>query len=199
MERPTKAGFPEIGMDKVVKELIRFKNFMDEIKEDFFLIHGTCLGIIRDGALIEHDKDVDIGMMGEDGLYRILEKEETKYKYYDEAHVVGNEKAKILWLKKYFGEYVLPIEIVAHYIKDDYVYFNREMGSSWHCKETKLIWPKNFFNTFGKVRFMGIEFNIPNPVEGFLTIFYGNDWRTPKKYTDWRYNCANLSNGYWYE
>ena len=50
---------------------------------------------------------------------------------------------------------------------------------------------------FEKISFKGVKFNIPSPVEEYLTAFYGDDWREPRKYTDWRYNCKNLFEGWW--
>ncbi|GAG84106.1 unnamed protein product, partial [marine sediment metagenome] len=86
-------GFTKTGMDNVIKELIQFKKLMDEANEAFFLTGGVCLGIVRDGALIECDKDIDIGVLGEKSLYRVEKKLSS---YYDQAHVVGVEKGKIL-------------------------------------------------------------------------------------------------------
>ena len=36
-----------------------------------FLIYGTCLGFVRDGGYIEHDNDIDIGILGEIGKLEI--------------------------------------------------------------------------------------------------------------------------------
>jgi len=196
---PTKTGFTEIGNVKIIRELFRFRAFMEEIGKEFFLVGGTCLGAVRDGCLFPHDKDIDVGVMGEEVLYEIMKIEKEKYKYYDEVHVVGEaHHDKILWLKKYFpGGYVLPIEVGAHCTKGDYIYYNRKMGSSWHCEETRIIWNKReSFKSLKRHHFAGVDFLIPHPIEKFLEAFYGSDWRTPKKYVDWRYNCNNLYDGY---
>ena len=78
-------GFSRIGMNNVIKELVRFKYQMDRINEQFFLLGGTELGIVRDGCLIEHDSDLDIGIMSEKSLYVIKEK---LSKYYDEIQML---------------------------------------------------------------------------------------------------------------
>jgi hypothetical protein len=186
-------GFSRIGMDNVIKELIKFKHRMDRIGETFFLCGATCLGIVRDGGLIKHDKDIDIGVLGEESLYRI---EKKLSKYYDQSHIVGAENGKILWLKNIVGEGILPIEVAAQYIEDDCLFYNRDMGKSWLWRKGRCVWPKRLFDKFEKVNYQGIDFNVPSPVEEFLTLFYGADWRTPSHYKDWRYNCYNLYKGW---
>jgi len=190
-------GFIKTGMDNVIKELIQFKKLMDEANEVFFLTSGVCLGIVRDGALIKHDKDIDIGVLGEENLYRIEKKLSS---YYDQAHITGVKNGKILWLKKIVNESILIMEVQAHYAKDNYVYYNRDLGESWKKKdwnrEGRVVWDKKFFNKFMKIGFMGETFNVPSLIEEYLTAFYG-DWKTPIKYIDWRYHCDNLYKGYW--
>ena len=188
--------FLEMGIRKVERELFKFKAFMDEIGEEFFLVAGLCLGLVRDGKLIEYDKDFDIGVMNEPSLYKIVEEAKLRG-YYEIAHVTECEKGKICWLKKKIGNFVLPIEIIAHYRKDDYVYYNRDLGPTWRYREGRVVYDKRFFDVFEKVSFKGVKFNIPSPVKEYLTAFYGDDWREPKKYTDWRYNCKNLFEGWW--
>lgn len=196
MERPIECGFTKIGMGKIEEELIKFKNFMDDIGVEFFLVAGVCLGLVRNGALIKCDKDFDFGVMNERDLYKI-EKEAKLLDYYDEIHITGEQNGKILWLKKYFGNYCLPIEIIAHYTKDGCVYYNRNMGPTWEYRKGRVVYAEKLFDVFGKVNFRGIDFNVPNPVDEYLAAFFGDDWRIPKEYTDWRYNCANLFPGWW--
>lgn len=186
-------GFTKTGIDNVIKEIIIFKKLMDNINEVFFLTGGICLGAVRDRALIEHDKDIDVGVLGEESLYRLEKKLSI---YYDQAHIVGVEKGKILWLKKIINESILVIEVQAHYIKDNYVYYNRDLGKSWRHREGRCVWKKKFFDGFEKISFIGADFNVPSPVSEFLTSFYG-DWQVPIKYTDWRYGWQNIYEGYW--
>lgn len=198
MERPIDCGFPKIGMGRIEKELLRFKEFMDEIKEEFFLVGGTCLGLVRDGKLIGYDKDIDIGVFEERSLYRIQRLEKEIFKYYDEVHIVGPDNGKILWLKKYFdGKYVLPIEVAAQYTKDGHLYYNRLMGATWEYEKGKCVWKRSLFDSFKKVNYLGVDFNVPSPVEEFLTAFYGPGWTEDKAHTDWRYYCHCLSEGWW--
>ena len=190
-------GFTKTGMDNIIKELIQFKKLMDEANEAFFLTSGVCLGIVRDGALIKHDKDIDIGVLGEKSLYRIEKKLSNQY---DQAHITGVENGKILWLKKIVNESILIIEVQAHYTKDNYVYYNRDLGESWKKKDWdgkgRVVWDKKFFNSLMKIEFMKETFNAPSPVDEFLTSIYGN-WKIPEEWGDWRYRYKNLQKGWW--
>jgi len=199
VEIPVKCGFPEIGLDRVTEELIRLGNFLDEAGVPFFLIGGTCLGLVRNKALIPYDKDIDIGVIGEENLRKALEAEK-KIGYYDASHIVDAApvNGKVLWLKKVFdGKYTLPIALEAHYVRENHIYYNRDMGETWKYRSGRVVYPRKFFDTLDKVEFRGCSFNVPSYIHEYLTAFYGADWRTPKEYTDWRYNCFNLHEGYW--
>jgi len=183
---PPPPTFSEMGMDRVENEFFKFKNFMDEVGEEFFLVAGVCLGLVRDGGLIEYDKDFDIGVMNEGSLYAIAQAARS-FAYYEEIHITEWEK----------GEYVLPIEIIAHYERGEYIYYNRDLGPTWRYRKGRVVYNKRLFDAFEKVSFRGVDFNVPSPVAEYLTAFFGDDWETPRKYTDWRYNCKNLYKGWW--
>lgn len=195
---PIECGFTKIGMDKVVEELVKVKHILDNLGVEFFLIHGVLLGAIRDRRLIALDKDFDFGVMGEEILYAV--KDELK-KHYKEVSVCSTQwlvgKANKLWFKKYMGEYCLPMELQAFYIKNDYVYHNHDLGKNWKFRYGRLVWPKRLFDSFGEVKFAGEIWRVPNPPEDFLDVFYGKNWRLPKAYSDWRYHCANIYEGIW--
>ena len=148
MTRPVECGFSKIGMPRVNYELMKFKNLMDDLGIEFFITAGVLLGLHRDLKLIEYDKDFDFGLFGEDAVQRIYDSPKIQ-EYYDEIHFsnTGIEvpNGKLLWLKKYIGEYVIPMELQVHYIKDDYVYYNRDMGKTWKFREGRLVWEKRLF------------------------------------------------------
>lgn len=194
---PMAVEFKIMGMDRVVKEFLRLKWFMEEIGESFFLAGGVCLGLVRDKCLLDDDKDIDGGVLSEDSLYRIVDADNKKFHYYDQAHVVGGVNGKKIWLKKYFGEYCFCVDISAYYVKGDYVFFNRSMGDTWRYKEGRVVWGKKLFDSFEQVTFMGTEFNVPTPVEKFLMTVYGETWRVREHWRDWRYHYCNLYEGWW--
>jgi len=189
-------GFAKIGHDVVADELSIFKERMDSIGVEFFLVAGLCLGLVRDGKPIEYDKDFDFGVMNEADLQRVID--EIGH-FYEEVGIDNRyvQNGAILWLKRYIGDYCLPMELQAHYVRGESVYYNRALGKTWKFNEARLVWPRHLFENFAKTKFNGVELNVPNPPEEFLKIHYGSDWKTPKEYTDWRYYCKNIQQGYW--
>lgn len=199
-DRPIECGFKKIGQSAVNLELVQFKAMMDELGIEFFLTAGVLLGICRDGKLIDGDKDFDIGIIGEDALQKIYDSEKVK-KYYDEIHY-GNTRmnvpnGRLLWLKKYIGNYVIPIEIQAHYIKGNYVFYNCDLGTTWKFRKGRLVWERRLFDNFVQIEFNGHKFNAPNPPQDYFLTRYGCDWRDPQDYKDWRWYCRNIYKGFW--
>jgi len=194
MDKEKKIGFNLIGMDRVIKELFIFNDIMKEAGVEFFLHGGTCLGIVRDHKLIDYDKDIDIGVMGDDMFKYLGSKLEG---HFENVHITGPKEGRILWAKKDMGEDLcLPIEIQAFYKKGNVYFYNRKMGQSWDYKKMHVAWYQSCLLGFDNIVFEGVEFKVPHKVSRFLTAFYGSDWFTPKRYTDWRYNCGNLGEGY---
>jgi len=51
------------------------------------------------------------------------------------------------------------------------------LGYKWR----KEIIPNKYFKCFSTIKFYGMEFRIPHPVEEYLEFRYGKDWRIPRK------------------
>ena len=56
-------------MGDAEKVLLEIRQLLNDTNIIFFLRHGTCLGAVRDGALIPWDDDID---MGQSSGYMIL-------------------------------------------------------------------------------------------------------------------------------
>lgn len=195
-------GFKGIGMPKVEKELIKVHERIEELGIVPFLEGGVCLGLVRSGRLLEYDKDIDLGVMGDKALDVLYEGLKP---YYEIVHFDSRgetlKNGRFLWAKKYFkidGKYhCLPIEIQAHYEKRKRVFYNKNLGSYKLFQEGRVVWNKKLFENLGTVSLRGASLNTPSPVGAFLAAIYGRRWYIPKQYTDWRSNYKNLKKGYW--
>lgn len=137
------------------------KVFLDQKQITFFLISGTLLGCIREDKLLEHDKDIDIGVW--------------------ENHTV-HELANIIYDSTYF--HVLPIYspdiLVIRHVNgvtiDIFIHY-REIGDYWHAGG-KSKWHNSPFE-LTNYPFLNDYYLIPSNYDLYLTENYG-DWRTPK-------------------
>jgi len=195
-----KYKFAEVGQTVVEEVFLKFHEIMTATHEPYFLIGGTLLGLVREGHLLHHDKDIDIGVPDEETLQRIVIKLRESG-YFDEVGWPGGVRnGKIAWCSKHSSpvkdDHEVRFELQAHYQQGDTVYYNRPMGPSWPWREGRCEWPSKFFRSLGSVEAYGRMWPTPSPVEDFLTMFYGDDWHDEKNYHDWRYNTKNLMQGF---
>lgn len=135
-----------------------------------FLVSGTLLGCIREGQLLAHDKDIDVGIVGWESQYALcMALQESGLFTISAQYLKGQDT------------YYIPIchNATGMWI-DVFVY---------HPQEKHWITGVDFFfgyrQTFAftpfelrKVEFLGVDMNIPVNAELNLSENYGN-WRTP--------------------
>ena len=82
-------GFKEIGMHRVEEELIKVYKRIENLGVTPFLVGGVCLGLVRNGALLKHDKDIDIGVMGSGAVEKLYKGLKP---YYEMVHFDSRQK-----------------------------------------------------------------------------------------------------------
>ncbi len=139
---------------------------------EMFLVSGTLLGCIREGRLLGHDKDIDVGVWDD----------VPPAKLHDALHGAGlfdeipSRSGEIVRVRHVNG---IPIDIFRHF---------REPENCWHGG-VKMRWHNTPF-TLRPVPFLGGEFLIPADHELYLSENYG-DWRTPKTVFDSAFDTPN--------
>lgn len=143
---------------------------------EFFLLDGTLLGAYRDKDFCAGDEDdIDIGILDKN-YHKTAEFVEKLGKYgfqkYKEFVVSGKLEG--------FGiargsNHIDIIRINKHPKREECYNFGREFREGVITK-IGVVYPSPHFDYFDKVRFYGMDFNIPNNVESFLTNQYGN-WK----------------------
>lgn len=140
-----------------------FKAALDGANFPFFLMAGTVLGYVRDGALLPGDKDVDIGVFDHD---------------YD--------RAKIEDVLRNSGNFqILRVDDHADRIRavhrngvwvDVFPYF-KEGKRTWHAGTVARWWHEPF--ELKEFDVDGTPFMIPADTDAYLEWNYGPDWRVP--------------------
>lgn len=158
---------------KAATALSHLKHVFNQNQIEFFLISGTLLGCIREGKLLGHDKDIDIGVW--------------------ENHSVES-LADIIYNSGYF--YVLPmyspdILVVRHVngVTIDIFIHHREVDDYWHAGG-KSKWHNSPFE-LAEYTFLGGQYLIPKDYDRYLTENYG-DWRTPNTEFDSALDTPNM-------
>ncbi|MEE8353633.1 MAG: LicD family protein [Dehalococcoidales bacterium] len=154
----------------ILKEI---KQVLDEAGVTFFLRQGTCLGAIRDGALIPWDDDIDVGsVIGLNG--------------FDEAAVepiVRTFAARGFLTRIERKDHYLYVPLVKSGVRADWC-------SYWVIDDSVFMYPGiripiRFLTDLEEIEFLGERFHVPNPPEEYLRVKYGEEWRTPKRAGDY--------------
>ncbi|MBB3322575.1 LicD family protein [Atlantibacter sp. RC6] len=139
---------------------------------EFFLISGTLLGCIRNGQLLSHDKDIDVGIWynsERNNLINILSSSG-----YFEFHAFRSQH--VIRIKHVNG---ISIDVFYHY---------KEQDNYWHGG-VKLKWNNTPF-LLKDHRFLGVVFKIPENYDLYLTENYGN-WKIEQKDFDSAFGTPN--------
>ena len=148
-------------------------NFLLKTKNiDMFLVSGTLLGCIREGKLLGHDKDVDVGVWDNTPNEELLDLIKTSGCFYLQA----SRAKEIVRIKHVNG---IAIDVFYHY---------KDSNSLWHGG-VKVKWHNSPFNLI-KHHFLGYEYLIPENYDQYLTENYG-DWRQPKYDFDSAFDTPN--------
>lgn len=155
--------------ESVLKEA---KEIMDELGVVFFLRQGTCLGAVRDNAILPWDDDIDIGsVMGYHGLTK-----ESINGAVDKVVAAFSERGFSTRVEQTTG--FLYILLLKSSVRIDWECFYVTDGTILHWPPKRF--PVRLFTNLKEIDFLGQKHLVPNPPEEYLATKYGPDWRTPK-------------------
>lgn len=138
------------------------KQCFDDVDIPIFLISGTLLGCIREGKLLGHDKDIDIGVW-------------DTYTVDELANIIRNSGCFYILTK--YSKDILVVRHVNGVTIDIFIHY-RESDDYWHAGG-KSSWHNTPFNLI-PYHFLGDKYLIPENYDLYLTENYGNDWFIPK-------------------
>ena len=131
---------------------------------------GTLLGMYRDGHLIPHDSDIDIG------IHYTKDTERIKKAFLKNGFRLGCEiivMGKVTTLVFVTPNNTIFDILLWEELKDGYYCFHDNFGY-WKM-------PKECFNKFELRDFNGDMLGVPNDIEGLLVHIYGENWKLPMK------------------
>lgn len=158
-------------MDVAVAEgmLREAKRILDQLGVGFFLRQGTCLGAIRDNAIIPWDDDVDLGSVI--GLHGATEESVDR--------VVAAFKDNGYFVRVDPSEHYIGVSMMKSTIRTDWTCYRIIGDSTFQYPGVRI--PVRLLTQLKEIEFIGEKFLVPNPPEEYLRCKYGADWMTPKK------------------
>jgi phosphorylcholine metabolism protein LicD len=188
----TKKQNTEIFM-KYISNILKKNNI------NYYLDHGTLLGIVRDNNLIPWDKDVDFAILSENEnkVLKILESELFAYKHPNCK--TNNWKYKVIKDKMNIDEKITNIIIEIQIYNDSkfisdfvaldimirYKYNNKLY---WKVAQKELSVDYDLCFPLSTINFNNYKFNIPGNVNKYLEILFGNWKKVDKQWSYEKYN-----------
>ena len=160
---------PPMDISDAEQLLREAKQIFDAQGVAFFLRQGTCLGAVRDQALIPWDDDLDLGSII--GLHGFTEDaiEPTV-----EAFRANECYVEVLPEGLYTS-----VKIMKYRIRIDWQCYRVVKGTIAHYPGVPF--PVDLFTELEEVDFNGGKYSVPSPPEDYLRYKYGPNWVTPKQ------------------
>lgn len=159
---------------------------LDHLKENAFLMQGTALGAYRDGGFTPTEKDIDVGI--------IYDCRKTLMAWYDLVHNKGLRKdfevesysrpfkktrTLCLW---FHGQVKIDLVLWLPWTCKDgrKVLFTVSPERPWNVNDRyALVHDEAMLISRQIVTLDKINWDVPSPIEKYLELEYGPDWRTP--------------------
>ena len=160
---------PPMDIGDAEKLLLEAKEVFDQHGIVFFLRQGTCLGAVRDHAMIPWDDDLDLGSIV--GLHG-----------FDESAIepaVASFRAIGCYVEVLHDGMYTAVKIMKYLIRIDWQCYRVVKGTIAHYPGVPF--PVSLFESLEEVDFLGTRFPVPSPPGDYLVYKYGPDWQTPKR------------------
>jgi hypothetical protein len=189
-----------------LKDLLEIKGVFDRLDVKFLLAYGTCLGFYRDREFLPEDDDIDLVVVDKISLKT---RKLIGWKLYDLGfepqtitfNVFGRMEPREIG---YNGDENTGIIVCQRNIKVT-IFFFYEEDCPEHGKEMVCI-PKlgslkliaslsKFYEKFDTIKYKGIKFLTPSPIEEYLNHSYFNNWKdkTDRRHSPTYFEYHNMS------
>ncbi len=166
-----------------VAKMNRCCKIVEKCDFNYRLTDGTALGLYREGGFIKHDDDIDIDILNANKKHIKLLRKELNMKVGREV-LYNNQIQQIAF---YDGEGFI-FDVVFWYGNGDLIYNYCERGYE-RIQDTKFFKKEKL----EFIEFKGAKYPMPTPIEEWLEMRYGKDWKIPKTYKgDWKEECFDM-------
>ena len=156
--------------------LLELAGLLDSLSTPHFLIQGTALGAYRDHGFTPTERDIDIGILQED----------FRPRFGDIAKALCDRGYEIESWSLPFDE-CRTLVVRLHGVKADLVGLMRRGAERFTACPVHVSIPEPYaivhaaqlLESYETVQLFGREFRVPCPIEQYLLMEYGPDWRTP--------------------
>lgn len=151
-----------INKEELKKRLFNTVDILEKNNIKYWLDFGTLLGAFREGKIIEHDYDVDIGI-----LHKDLEKVKEL-----RTEIIDKGGKNLIPFSKY-------VDIFSYIEKEDRLICPSYTGSQlwqlpYYSKDGGF--PKKWIDNLAKIKMYDREFLAPSHIPEYLIIKYGLDF-----------------------
>lgn len=143
----------------------------------YFIHSGTLLGSVREGNIISHDDDIDIGVFPHDVEFLVSDEFNQILKKKDLKFIPFENDKGIIKLHEMNSKHNIFIDIFVFRKNGNKIEYNSE--------NSRNIWKNGFFKEnelfpltiypLGNIQLLG-----PNNPYPYLRRHFGNDWKVPK-------------------
>ena len=169
---PRKAPHQASDLEQVLCEA---GDLLREAGQPFHLMAGTLLALVRDGALLGHDKDIDLALPWDSDRDRVAEMFGRHPGFAAPPHPSSDGR---LW--------AFSVIHKASRVGIDLFFLKPEAdGVLAGCgKPPQMLFSRVRPFELGELRWRDRTWAIPSPPEQYLEDIYGPAWRTPDPYFD---------------
>lgn len=172
-------------VDIARKTLLRLTQLLNNNNFSYFLAYGTLLGIIRDGEILAHDKDLDLGLAWNTNRVKLIEVLENDGFFVKPGDKLSSNRSE--WKITVFDK-ITGIGTDLFFFKETE---NAYLSGFYHLP-TPLLWEFPIFE-IETIPYAKYEVCIPKNPTLFLKSIYGNNWNVPDKYFDSVVSGCNIT------
>jgi len=160
---------PPVDAETAAHRLVEVKDIFDQLGITFVLSSGSCLGAVRDSALIPWDDDIDlVSIIGENGLT-------------PEVICAAIEvfRTQGFYVRRNPNWSALSHSFMKDYVRIDWSCLYQFDGKVYSYPGVAV--PSKFYVYPRYIEFLGLQFLVPDPPEDYLELKYGPEWMIPKR------------------